>query len=253
MRRALVMGVLVAAALISVPIGARAAGTCVRTPMPYRGIRGASLVATDHVTKDVPSVTYTRWRGTVPGYDGMPFSVDVTVPCGTAGRLPTVVMAHGFTDDKTVWEETGKGDRSVSKDRPEQDSHWNNVWFVTRGYAVLNYTARGWHDSCGPDTPGATKVTPAPQCAGKQYWIHLDDKRWEVRDAQWLTGGLVQSGIADPHRLVMTGGSYGGAPTASAALLAGNTMCGASAVPPTLGPDPCAGKANGELAPWTTP
>src|SRR5205814_5052579 len=50
-----------------------------------------------------------------------------------------------------------------------------------------------------------------------------------------------------------TGGSYGGAPTASAALLAGKTMCGGSPVPAALGPDPCAGKANGELAPWTTP
>src|SRR5256714_4013551 len=162
-------------------------------------------------------------------------------------------MAHGFTDDKTVWEETGKGDRQVSRDRPEQDSHWNNVWFVSRGYAVVNYTARGWHDSCGPDTPGATRLTPAPQCAGDQYWIHLDDKRWEVRDAQWLTGALVQSGLADPSHLAMTGGSYGGAPTASAALLAGRTMCGASPVPAVLGPDPCAGRADGDLAPWTTP
>jgi len=231
----------------------RAQASCTHGPMPYSGIAGASLTATDFATKDEPPVPYVRWRGTVPGFDGLPFSVDVTVPCNAAGALPAIVMAHGFTDDKTVWEETGKGDQSVSKSRPEQDSHWNNVWFVTRGYAVVNYTARGWHDSCGPDTAGATKLTPAPQCTGKQYWIHLDDKRWEVRDAQWLTGGLVQSGVADRNRLVMTGGSYGGAPTASAALLAGNTMCGASAVPPTLGPDPCAGKANGELAAWTTP
>jgi hypothetical protein len=30
-------------------------------------------------------------------------------------------------------------------------------------------------------------------------------------------------------------------------------MCGASAVPAALGPDPCAGKAAGDLVPWTTP
>ena len=29
---------------------------------------------------------------------------------------------------------------------------------------------------------------PGPQCTPYQYWIHLDDKRWEVRDAQWLAG-----------------------------------------------------------------
>src|SRR5207237_262684 len=130
------------------------------------------------------------------------------------GRRPWIVMSHGFTDDKTGWEETGKSDTVLSKDRPQQNSRWNNVWFVSRGYVVVNYTARGWHDSCGPDTPGATRVAPAPQCAPFQYWIHLDDKRWEVRDAQWLAGALVQSGIADAHRLAITGGSYGwaGAP-----------------------------------------
>src|SRR5213078_5172093 len=81
---------------------------------------------------------------------------------------------------------------------------------------------RGWNDSCGPKTPGHSVAAPAPQCAPYAYWIHLDDKRWEVRDAQWLAGGLVQSGVADPARLAMTGGSYGGAPTAMAALLAGD-------------------------------
>src|SRR4051794_9055745 len=174
------------AALLAVPLAnssVRAQATpCAHTTVPYAGIAGAALTATDFVSKDEPPLPYVRWRGTVPGFDGLPFSVDVTVPCNATGPLPTIVMAHGFSDDKTVWEETGKGDRSVSAGRPEQDSHWNNVWFVTRGYAVVNYTARGWHDSCGPDTAGATKLTPAPQCANNQYWIHLDDKRWEVRD-----------------------------------------------------------------------
>jgi predicted acyl esterase len=251
------VGVLAAVLGLLAPVAghgnAAAAPACAPGAVPYRGISGATMTPTEYVSKDDPPLPYIRWRGTVPGFDGLPFSVDITVPCGADRPLPTVAMAHGFTDDKTVWEETGKGDKSVSRDRPEQDSHWNNVWFVTRGYAVLNYTARGWHDSCGPDTPNATKATPAPQCASHQYWIHLDDKRWEVRDAQWLTGGLVQSGVADATRLAMTGGSYGGAPTASAALLAGNVMCGASAVPAALGPGPCKSKADGELAPWTTP
>src|SRR2546423_8163918 len=109
---------------------------CAHTNVPYHGIAGASLVAIDEVSKDVPPVRYTVWRGTVPGFDGLPFSVDVTVPCGTTSRIPSIVMAHGFTDDKRVWEETGKGDRVVSRDRPEQDSDWNNIWFASRGYAV---------------------------------------------------------------------------------------------------------------------
>ena len=258
MRRAglLVAGLLAAVSVLT-PIrgGAAVAATaCSHARMPFAGLPGAQLSPTDHVSKDTPPISYTLWRGTAPGFDGMPFSVDVTVPCGGALPLPLVVMSHGFTDDKTVWEETGKSDRIVSVGRPEQDSYWNNISFASRGYAVLNYTSRGWHDSCGPNVAGAvTGVAPGPQCLPYQYWIHLDDKRWEVRDIQWLTGALVQSGIADPARLAVTGGSYGGAPTAMAALLGGRTMCGASATPAVLGPDPCAGKGDGTLVPWTTP
>ena len=229
------------------------ADACEPGPMPYAGLAGADLTAEVHVSVDADPVHYVRWRGTVSGFDGMPFSVDVTLPCGVAGPLPAVVMAHGFTDDKTVWEETGKSDSVESTDRPGSNSRWNNIWFASRGYAVVNYTARGWRDSCGPDTPGSTAHTPAPQCLPFEYWIHLDDMRWEVRDAQWLAGGLVQSGHADSARVAITGGSYGGGPASMGALLADRTMCGGAAVPAALGPDPCAGAADGDLVPWTTP
>ena len=245
---------LVIAATGSVGPGRAAAPVCDHSVVPFGGLPGAVLTPTDHQSKDDPPVHYTRWRGIAPGFDGLPFSVDVTVPCGLPGPRPLVTMLHGFTDDKTVWEETGKSDRVVSETRPQANSYWNNIWFASRGYAVLNYTARGWNDSCGPDVAGAVPgVAPAAHCLAYQYWIHLDDKRWEVRDAQWLTAGLVQSGVAHADRLAITGGSYGGAPTASAALLGARTMCGASPVPAGLGVDPCASKANGELVPWTTP
>jgi hypothetical protein len=230
-----------------------AGGPCPTGPMPFAGIPGARLVPEHHVTTDDPAVPYVRWRGFAPSFDGMPLSVDVTLPCDPDGPLPLVVMPHGFTDDKTVWEETGKSDSVDSKDRPGPNSHWNTVWFATRGYATLTYTARGWRDSCGPDTPGHTTEAPAPQCAPYQWWIHLDDQRWEVRDLQWLTGGLVQSKIADEDRLAVSGGSYGGAPTAMAALLSGNVVCGAVPQPAELGPDPCTGRPSGAYAPWTTP
>jgi predicted acyl esterase len=226
---------------------------CTPGNMPYAGMPGAELVPEVHVSRDNDPVRYVRWRGTVPSFDGLPLSVDVTVPCDVDGPQPMVLMAHGFGDDKTVWQETGKSDSVVSEERPQTNSHWNNIWFASRGYTVVNYTARGWRDSCGPDTPGSTPGTPAPQCLAHDYWIHLDDKRWEVRDAQWLAGALVQSGHADPARLVMTGGSYGGAPALMGALLADRVVCGAAAVPAELGPDPCEGKASLDLAPWTTP
>lgn len=243
-----VLAVLAAA----LPASAQAAA-CEPGVMPYSGIAGAELTPEVHVSSDADPVHYVRWRGSVPSFDGLPLSVDVTVACGGDGVQPTVVMAHGFGDDKTVWQETGKSDSVESEERPQTNSRWNNVWFASRDYTVVNYTARGWRDSCGPDTPGATPAAPAPQCLAYDYWIHLDDKRWEVRDAQWLTGALVQSGHADPSRLAMTGGSYGGAPALMAALLADKVMCGGAAVPAGLGNDPCEGADSGELAPWTTP
>jgi len=233
--------------------GVAAAQDCTPGPAPYGDLAGTALVPEVHTSADPEPVRYVRWRGTVPSFDGMPLSVDVTVPCGDSAPRPAVVMLHGFTDDKTIWEETGKSDTVHSRDRPGSNDLWNNVWFASRGYVVVNYTARGWNDSCGPRTPGHTVATPAPQCAPYEFWIHLDDKRWEVRDAQWLAGGLVQSGHADARRLGITGGSYGGAPTASAALLADQMVCGGASVPAALGPDPCAGKADGARVPWRTP
>ena len=95
-------------------------------------------------------------------------------------------MAHGFTDDKTVWEETGKSDTVHSPDRPGSNEEWNNIWFASRGDVVLNYTARGWRDSCGPDTPGRVDGALPPACTSHEYWIHLDDKRWDPVYARLL-------------------------------------------------------------------
>jgi predicted acyl esterase len=227
---------------------------CDHSYAPFSMIAGVTLTATDFVSKDDPSVVYTMWRGTVPSFDGLPLSVDVTIPCGAHGPLPLVEMNHGWTDDKTIWEETGRSDTVGSTFRPGSNAHWNNIWFASRGYAVLNYTARGWHDSCGPQTPGAIdRVLPAPQCLGLQYWIHTDDLRWEIRDTQWLVGALVESSVADPAKLAITGGSYGGGQTSMNALLRDRTVCGGAAVPAELGIDPCAGKHDGDLVPWKTP
>ncbi|HEV2686295.1 MAG TPA: hypothetical protein VGW79_06625 [Actinomycetota bacterium] len=113
---------------------------------PFAAVPGASLKATDFVSKDKPPVRYTMFRGTVPSFDGLPLSVDVTIPCDARGSLPFVSMNHGWTDDKTIWEETGRSDTVGSAFRPGPNAHWNNIWFASRGYAVMTYTMRGWHD-----------------------------------------------------------------------------------------------------------
>lgn len=241
--------VLLAAASAVAALGpARASVACPAAYAPFEGFPGAQLVRTEYLSED--GVAYAMYRGLAPSFDGLPMSVDVTVPCDAAGPMPLVTMAHGWTDDKTIWEETGRSDTVSSEFRRGSNHHWNNIWFAARGYAVLNYTARGWHDSCGPRAAGSIPgVAPGPQCIGKRYWIHMSDQRWEVRDTAWLTAGLVESGVADAGRLAITGGSYGGGTTIMNAILRNRIVCGA---PGALSPDPCAGKTDGDHAPWTT-
>lgn len=245
--------VLALAAVLVATIGPARGGETCTTYDPFGTLPGAQLTATEHVSKDDPPVHYVMYRGLAPSFDGMPMSVDVTIPCDAGGAVPLVTMTHGWTDDKTIWEETGRSDTVSSEFRRASNHHWNNIWFASRGYAVLNYTARGWHDSCGPDTPGAIpRVLPAPQCLDYAYWIHMSDQRWEVRDTAWLAAALVESGVADRDRLGLTGGSYGGGSVAMNAVLGDRIVCGGAPVPPALGPDPCDGAGVGETVPWAT-
>ena len=115
---AVVLGMVMLAMNPVTDAASAAADTCTPGAMPYADLPGAALVAEVHVSKDPRPVAYVRWRGFVPSFDGMPLSVDVTIPCRSRGPRPTVVMAHGFTDDKTIWEETGKSDTVHSTDSP---------------------------------------------------------------------------------------------------------------------------------------
>src|SRR3712207_5234796 len=71
------------------------------------------------------------------------------------------------------------------------------VWFASRGYAVLNYSARGHGESGGQ--------------------INLASRDFEVRDTQHLTGLLVDRARPlariDRKRIGVIGGSYGGGQT----------------------------------------
>ena len=248
MRRA-TTSFMLAVLAVSGSLSAPAAEACAAYS-PFAGLPGASLTPTRYTSNDTPPVEYVRYRGVAPSFDELPMSVDVTIPCDASGPIPLVTMAHGWTDDKTIWQETDRSDTVSSTFRRGSNHHWNNIWFASRGYAVLNYTARGWHDSCGPRSEGAIQgVAPGPACAQHRYWIHMSDQRWEVRDTAWLTAALVESGVADADRLAITGGSYGGGTTIMNALLNDRIVCGA---PGALAPDPCAGKADGEYTSWTT-
>ncbi len=160
----------------------------------------------------------------VPTFDGVPLDVDVTLPAKGNGPFPTIVMLHGWGGDKTSFESIEpRGDGSTT-------FHYNNAYFARHGYAVVNYTARGFGDSCGG---GASGDHSGP--CGDGY-IRLADTRYEARDTQYLLGRLVDQGITKPNAIGVTGISYGGGQSMELAFLNDKIR-----------------HPNGDLVPWRSP
>src|SRR5205823_9214583 len=134
--------------------------------------------------------------------------VDVTLPPATVqAPYPTIVMLHGYGGDKTDFEsDDPNGDGSVTY-------HYNNDYFARNGYAVVNYTARGFGHSCG----GGPSGYHSGPCG--QGYIRLADTRYEARDTQYLLGLLVDERIAKGGALGVTGISYGGGQSLELAYL----------------------------------
>lgn len=143
----------------------------------------------------------------VPSFDGVPLDVDVTLPPTGAGPFPAIVMLHGWGGSKTEFESSspaGNGNETYD---------YNNVYYAQHGYAVLNYSARGWGDSCG--TEESRKASPACE----EGFIRLADQRYEARDTQYLLGLLADESIVEPRSTGVTGISYGGGQSIELAYL----------------------------------
>jgi dienelactone hydrolase len=130
--------------------------------------------------------------------------VDISVPTTPPppGGFPLIVFMHGCCGgdspyivgaDKTDWEVSFP---SFDGSRGEQ-WHYNNAWFASRGYVVINYTARGFVNGQSTGSTGETQ---------------LDSRRFEVNDFQYLTCEVAADSFfnIDPQKVVTTGGSYGG-------------------------------------------
>jgi dienelactone hydrolase len=183
------------AAATGVPASASASGQALACPL---GMTGTSYAA------PAGGVAYTVCTGLVDSFDGTPLDTDLTLPDGAQGPLPLIVMLHGWGDSKTQFEASSLAGNGTNT------WHWNNAWFAARGYAVLNYSARGFDLSCGQDPSAGYSYATDPACQGKASWTHLADRRWEIHDTQYLVGLLVDAGIASPSQIVVTGDSYGG-------------------------------------------
>jgi fermentation-respiration switch protein FrsA (DUF1100 family) len=153
----------------------------------------------------------------VPSWDGVPLDVDVTLPPAGDGPFPTIVILHGWAENKTTYERTSPA------------GSYNNVFYAQQGFAVVNYSARGFGRSCGvPDS------RTSPGC--DRGWIRLADHRYEGRDTQHLLGLLVDQGVTRADAIGVTGVSYGGIQSLNLARLRNRVRL-----------------EDGSFMPWTSP
>jgi dipeptidyl aminopeptidase/acylaminoacyl peptidase len=134
--------------------------------------------------------------------DGLTIHGYLTTPAGAAARdLPAVLLVHGGPWTRDLWGYNG-----------------TVQWLANRGYAVLQ-----------PNFRGSTGYGKAHLNAGDRAWatgMHTD-----LLDAKdWLVG----QGIADPRRVAIMGGSYGGYATLAALAFAPDAFaCGVDIVGPS--------------------
>ncbi len=179
----------------------------------------------------------------VPSFDGVPLDADVTLPPASfgSGPYPTIALLHGYGGSKTDFESTDpNGNGSTTY-------HYNNDYFASHGFAVLNYTARGFGNSCGS---AASRASDTTACA--QGFVRLGDQRYEARDTQYLLGVLVDEGIAKPAALGVTGISYGGGQSTELGYLRNRIRCAGPATDKLPG-DPCDGVPVNTFLPWRSP
>jgi len=157
----------------------------------------------------------------VKSFDGVPLALYVTLPpapsSGTDGNYPLVILSHGW------------GAPPSGPDDAQYGGPTARQW-AKDGYAVVQFAARGWGNSCG--SINSRLLNPAACANG---YIHRADLRYEIRDAQYAAGLLVDEGIADRNRIGAQGESYGGGTSLALATLNDRVM-----------------NADGTLSPWTS-
>jgi dipeptidyl aminopeptidase/acylaminoacyl peptidase len=133
---------------------------------------GEAYPALDNVTLGpVRTLTY-------PARDGTAIPAYLTLPPGLAPKnLPMVVLPHGGPE---------------ARDTPYFD--WFAQFLAVHGYAVLQ-----------PEFRGSVGFGVAFRRAGRGQWGGLMQD--DVTDG---VQAMIRQGVADPHRICIVGGSYGG-------------------------------------------
>jgi hypothetical protein len=155
---------------------------------------------------------------TVNSWDGTPIDINFALPSEAEfgpGPYPLAMYFHGFGGSK----EGFNGDLKR---------------FTDMGIAAFSMTDRGFANSCGESSAISALDLAGEDCSAG--FIHLMDTRYEVRDAQYFAGVLVDEGLVIPDRIGSVGASYGGTKSLALAALRNRYM-----------------QPDGTLAPWTSP
>jgi hypothetical protein len=165
-------------------------------------------------------------RTLATSWDGTAIDVNFALPPASArhhGPYPLVMLFHGYGGHKLGLGTGGGGvGAAISSMTP----------WLQAGYATFSMSDRGFSESCG--TAASRASVPANECA--HGYNHLMDTRYEVRDAQYFAGELVDEGLVSPTRIAAVGGSYGGGMSMALAALKNRVML-----------------PNGRLVPWRSP
>ena len=227
--------------LILLVAAAAAMGTGARAGVHAAAARACPTLGGTQLTQDTSKSTISDGNpivvcnGSVRTFDGTPLDVDVTLPtiqtatCAapqTSCPPPLIMFLSGWSNDICQFESSSlEGDAvpgcSDFVGTHANGYHWNNAWAASNGMVALTYTPRGWYESCGKVASTGYSYASDSRCSdtpGEQSWVHLYDRRYEIHDAQYLAGLIVDAGLVDPKKIVTTGDSGGGGPSWDLAL-----------------------------------
>ena len=142
--------------------------SAVRVPAKYDATSAAAGRACRRRRRTRATIARRRRRGQ---HRARRRHLDPDDPAARPGGYPLIAMMHGCcAGNKTSWEAT-------SFDAGGERWHYNNAWFASRGYVVINFTARGFVDGQNQrlDRRDAARLAPlrdqrlpAPRRSGRR-------------------------------------------------------------------------------------